>query len=645
MTGGNKNITENLAFAEHILNYYDWEPNEISEITSEINKVKEKVNDTSLYLTVVGEFSSGKSTFINALLRDDLLESNVVQGTTISNTIIRYAPEYNLIVKSEDEEIINLSKKINSKGIFSFIKKLFGFANSSVDSKKKLLKDYIRDVTTTEKYSGRSKEVIIECPAKFLKNGTVIIDTPGTNSIEQWHEEVTKKAIREISDASLILLNGSKPLEKTFLNFIKENLTDVLPHSLFVMTKMDMLRERERERQIQYVGYSIQQNFNIDEAIILPYTPLFVLGEAVPEIKAEYNYDNPDYESLVNNSYLSEEKIISYIKEHKLQMQHEKIMSILRQILLELSDKMDVMKKEYMEKHKILMTHKKRNLTDFTDEMKNKYLKVYEEKSADISVRIINRVRAIHEEQLNQITQEFSECSSREAVEDFCKNTLPRSLETKIRELVDYTLEASKDLEHAEQDILSEFWKDFERTYNELKALEVKKLNRLFKNDKQLALSNSSEFASAGEELHKINDNAKLFQGGGAAIGAVIGSFILPGIGTGVGAALGRFLGDLFAPSLESVKEKAWNQVAPSIDKSYENAISYITEKVDKYDNDIQNNIKKQIDNCIKEYGELINALIMQDEATKKELDIKINELQKDIEKIKNKLGAIPHFV
>ena len=638
MTIDNKSITENLAFAEHILNYYDWDSTELHEIVSEINKVKEKVNDKNLYLTVVGEFSSGKSTFINALLRDDLLESNVVQGTTISNTIIKYAPEYNLIVKSEDREIINLSKKLNSNGIFSFIKKLFRSKNSSADSKKKLLKDYIRDVTTTEKYSGRAKEVIIEHPAEILKNGIVIIDTPGTNSIEQWHEDVTKKAIRDISDASLILLNGSKPLEKTFLDFIKENLTDVLPHSLFVMTKMDMLRERERERQIQYVEHNVQQNFNIDGAIILPYTPLFVLGEAVPEIRAEYNYDKPDYESLVNNSYLSEEKIISYIKEHKIQIQHEKIMSILKQILLELSDKMNIMKTEYQEKHEMLMSHTKRSLRDFTDEMENKYLKVYEEKSTDISNQIVNQIHAIHEEQLNRIVQEFSECSSRKAVEDFCKNTLPYRLETKIRELADYTLEASKELELVEQEVLSGFWKDFEKTYNELKALEVKKLNRSFKNDKQLVLSNSSEFTSAGQELHKMNDNAKLFQGGGAAIGAVIGSFILPGIGTGVGAALGKFLGDLFAPSLESVKEKAWNQVAPSIDKSYENALSFIAEKVDNYDNDIQKHIKQQIDICIKEYGELIDALIKQDEETRQELDKKINELQDDMNRINTKL-------
>jgi len=168
--------------------------------------------------------------------------------------------------------------------------------------------------------------------------------------------------------------------------------------------------------------------------------------------------------------------------------------------------------------------------------------------------------------------------------------------------------------------------------------MELKKLNRSFKNDKQLVLSNSSEFTSAGQELHKMNDNAKLFQGGGAAIGAVIGSFILPGIGTGVGAALGKFLGDLFAPSLESVKEKAWNQVAPSIDKSYENAISFIAEKVDNYDKDIQNHIKQQIDNCIKEYGALIDALIKEDEETKQELDKKINELQDDMNRINTKL-------
>lgn len=633
----NANITEKIDFIEHILDYYDWDSTELSDVTYEVNRVKKKVNDDNLYLTVVGEFSGGKSTFINALLRDNLLESNVVQGTTISNTIIRYAPQYNLIVKSDNKEIINLSKKLRFMAVVLFFKRLFDRNRSSATTKRDILKKYISDVTTTEKY-GNGIEVIIEHPAEILKNGIVIIDTPGTNSIDRWHEDITKEAIRDISDASLILLNGSKPLEKTFLNFIKENLSDVLSHSIFVMSKMDMLRERERERQIQYVKQNIRQNFDIENPVVLPYTPLFVLGEAVPEVRAEYDYDKSDYTTLISDSYTSEERIISYIREHKTQIQYEKIESILKQISTELSDKMNLMKTEYQKKHKVLMAHTRRSIKDFADEMRDKYLGAYKEKSESTVNQITKQIDIIHQEQMAQITQEFSECSSREAVEDFCKNTLPKKLEIKIRELANSILSESKKLTQTEQEVLSGFWNDFEKTYNELKSLEIKKLNRSFYKEKRLTLANSTEFISAGQELHKMNDNAKLFHGGGAAIGAVIGSLFLPGVGTGVGAALGGFLGDLFSPSLESVKEKAWKQVAPSIDKSYEDAISFISEKVDNYNTDIQNHIKQQIDNCIDEYGGLVDTLIAEDEEMKEETNKKICDLQKDIDWIKTKL-------
>ena len=41
------------------------------KIHEQIDRIRQRQQDPKLYLAVVGEFSSGKSTFINALLRDE----------------------------------------------------------------------------------------------------------------------------------------------------------------------------------------------------------------------------------------------------------------------------------------------------------------------------------------------------------------------------------------------------------------------------------------------------------------------------------------------------------------------------------------------------------------------------------------------
>ena len=56
-------------------------------------------------------------------------------------------------------------------------------------------------------------------PSDFLQQGIRIIDTPGTNSLEQWHEDVTKEAIREQADACIILTSAEKPFPESFCRF------------------------------------------------------------------------------------------------------------------------------------------------------------------------------------------------------------------------------------------------------------------------------------------------------------------------------------------------------------------------------------------------------------------------------------------
>jgi ribosome biogenesis GTPase A len=63
--------------------------------------------DELFLLVVVGEFNSGKSAFINALLGDSYLEEGVTPTTTRIN-ILHYGETTERIVVSENEHIIKL---------------------------------------------------------------------------------------------------------------------------------------------------------------------------------------------------------------------------------------------------------------------------------------------------------------------------------------------------------------------------------------------------------------------------------------------------------------------------------------------------------------------------------------------------------
>ena len=65
-----------------------------------LNKIRSRTKDSNIYLGVVGEFSSGKSTLINALIGADFFVTNAVQGTTTVVTKLAYSNNINLVLKS-----------------------------------------------------------------------------------------------------------------------------------------------------------------------------------------------------------------------------------------------------------------------------------------------------------------------------------------------------------------------------------------------------------------------------------------------------------------------------------------------------------------------------------------------------------------
>ena len=74
------NITDQLSFIETAAKSFLSADNAL-KVNDDIATIRKKANDSMLYLAVVGEFSSGKSTFINALLGFRLLKEAVMPTT------------------------------------------------------------------------------------------------------------------------------------------------------------------------------------------------------------------------------------------------------------------------------------------------------------------------------------------------------------------------------------------------------------------------------------------------------------------------------------------------------------------------------------------------------------------------------------
>ncbi len=152
--------------------------------------------DELFLLVVVGEFNSGKSAFINAMLGQSLLEEGVTP-TTAQVHILKHGPE---LERQQVEEHI----------------------------------------------------LVLTLPVDFLQEIN-IVDTPGTNAIIRRHEEITQDFVPR-SDLVLFVTSVDRPFtesERAFLERIRSWGKKVV----FVANKVDILEnEAEIQQVVDFVG-------------------------------------------------------------------------------------------------------------------------------------------------------------------------------------------------------------------------------------------------------------------------------------------------------------------------------------------------------------------------------------------------------
>jgi len=169
------------------------------------------INKTTFDIAVVGEFTSGKSTLINALLGIDSLPT-LLEPTTARITYISY---------SENAQIILIMK--------NGIRKVHPFDSSFLKSLIAENKPLVNEIDYIE--------VLIDIP--LLKNSIRIIDTPGTNDTDEQRVAVTYGLLPEADAVVYVTIH---PVTSSNVEVYKEHiLGNKIKNIFFVLNKIDLL--------------------------------------------------------------------------------------------------------------------------------------------------------------------------------------------------------------------------------------------------------------------------------------------------------------------------------------------------------------------------------------------------------------------
>jgi len=194
---------------------------ELGHLVGEVARAAARL-DQPLLVTVMGEFSSGKSSFVNAFIGADVAPTGITPTTATIN-VVRYGRERGGRVVTRD----GITREFGWDALMAHLKTLSPDDARGIDR----------------------VEILVPLPQLEKIN---IVDTPGLNSIQPEHE-ATARAFIAKADAVVWVFTasqGGKASEKKALRSIHEEGKRVLG----VLNKADLLAETETSEVVTFIG-------------------------------------------------------------------------------------------------------------------------------------------------------------------------------------------------------------------------------------------------------------------------------------------------------------------------------------------------------------------------------------------------------
>lgn len=579
-----------------------------------------RVSDSKFYLAVVGEFSSGKSTFINALLRKRLLKE-AVKPTTAAATFIEKKGDVLKIEVVFDDNCKFQAIENNKLHLCDYLQGNFGFICNT-------LKDLIDGLTSVQEIAIHVKELHIDIPDANIPSGVVLIDTPGFNpgdAVLGNHFEVTKSIVENVADMALILMPSEQTMSASLQNFMQNSLSQYLHRCKFIITKGDNLIPSERDVVVAFLSEQLRSNFNLQSPKIFIESSISALPVvSIPDSKRH------EWNMWKNKFYTFETEIWKSLSRQRETIVAEHINNILKELLVELRKSLQQRQKELKQEQNLLGTCKLEHIEVVTNKLLNQSTSQVDTKVASIIRKIESQItsailssQAFSDNTINAANDGMYNFETKEKVR------IENEVKSKSRQLVeDVNRQIMSSLRNDIRAIIKELRSQFESHYSMFPALQRNvNLNEININD----ISISSVSFSTSAYIEKKESEEDRAAGAGAIIGGFLG-FLLGGpIGAAAGVALGG-AGGVVAGNTVEEKKTGVKEILRKDIKTYFDKISIqIKEVVNTRHKYIIKELRKLCADHIRKYGDDVELIIKKHEEQEAILSRKILITQKDI--------------
>ncbi|HEX9923049.1 MAG TPA: dynamin family protein [Anaerolineae bacterium] len=205
-------------------------------------KLSQRLTEERFHLAVLGQFKRGKNTLLNALLGEVILPTAVVPLTAI--------PTFLHSGLHRQAQVIYQASQPGET-----------FYGHNTDELTIFLTKFVTEAGNPKNQRGVSHVELFH-PATLLRQGVVMIDTPGIGSTLRHNTEATLNFLPQC-DAVLFLVSADPPITEVEVGFLKEVRSRVA-HLFFILNKVDYLSNEERQAALCFFRNVLQDQVGIE---------------------------------------------------------------------------------------------------------------------------------------------------------------------------------------------------------------------------------------------------------------------------------------------------------------------------------------------------------------------------------------------
>ena len=555
---------------------------------SVIHELEEQYNDDNLYLGIVGEFSSGKSTLINAILHKNLLKEDILQGTTCAPTFIQFNETFDIVIKYTRGKEVKFSSLCQDKTILSQIK---NGEIQNIDFQTGLVRDFIDKYTATEAYSAKLSRVTVYLNNPILQNGLVIVDTPGINASNKRHSTVTKQTLERYCDAAVILTPANAPCSETLNNFVQKNLAGLENRCLGIVSKIDTLRRiADQNSMVDFVKKRFKSELGKPLAAVAPVSALYSQGEnedappLKPELYEHYKTMFLEFEKIIQERLINGREAILAQSLHKSNVE---TVETLQKCLASL-------KEEHTQRSQDLKNNKLSDLKKWYEGFKKGYEDRAGKKTSKSELRTI--YDDIESEIYYKVEDKIYKSNSISEIKSFLRKKLPKICKKYQQQAADFLNERQEYYVKLEQIVNKDFLDQFNAEFRNL--AHNKKLPKL-------------TLPSLPKKVDSVSISDITFSDWG-----------LDDLWGWVESTIG------WNPFLNSVREKAYDAASDELDDFLDSLWAWMK----KANAQMKRSSFTFSDKIIKDYQPTISEIIAQEQSELQKIQRQKRQIEKDLE-------------